>query len=751
MKRIGAGLFVGATTSLALLAFGAARSTADASQLRLEAGNHHVIVIGIGGLRWSDISAPATPAIWQLSETGSVGSLVTATVHTTTCPDDAWLTLNAGSRAAASPASSARCLPVRVNVRPGPASYDRALIPGLDDIKQANKSTGYQPRWGTLVAVGTAPSTPGLNPTQCSTAIAPGAAIALANSAGQVGRYLPAPPAEPADWPPILSSCPLTVVDLGSLPPSPAPRAAGAAADDRRIAAITSAAPAGSIVMVAGMGDSASTRGGPHLRTIVIGGPGYHAGQLTSAATRQPGVVTITDLTPSIYGWLGHQPPSGLVGSPITSVARGPLPVAVKTMIGQDTANQVYRSVVGWFFLALGVGEAVVFAIIALVLRGSEDRRVHRRVAWYTAAGAFGAGIPAGTFLAGLAPWGQWPHPALWLYGLGLAWAAVIALLAVTGPWRRQSFGPPGFVCAVTAAVIGIDVIIGSRLQLGAPFGLSLVEGGRLYGVGNNALGVYAVAGLLTAAWAAHSFRPRRPAGGSGASSPRASTAGGSGGSSPRANTAATAAVALAVVIASGWPGFGAKVGGTIAMVPAFLVLLAAVAGIKVTLRRALLIAVSGLALVAVFAVVDYLVPAIGPSHLGDFVGSLLHGRAGGTLHRKISSNLHSLIVTWYTPAVPVVALGTGLMLGWPARLRLRRFTDAIKADPLLRPSLFAVWLAVLLGWLVDDSGVSLAAAALPVALPLAIVLVVRTDNPNTGGQVADRRANLWPDRAIAK
>ena len=35
-------------------------------------------------------------------------------------------------------------------------------------------------------------------------------------------------------------------------------------------------------------------------------------------------------------------------------------------MIGQDTANQVYRSVVGWFFLALGVSEAVVFAIIAL-------------------------------------------------------------------------------------------------------------------------------------------------------------------------------------------------------------------------------------------------------------------------------------------------------------------------------------------------------------------------------------------------
>lgn len=689
-----------------------------------------MIVVGIGGLRWSDLSSTGTPAIWQLAQTGSVGSLVTATVHTTTCPDDAWLTLNAGSRAAASPARST-CLPVPVTVLPGgpgsagSAGYKRAELPGLKEISQANQATGYQPRWGTLAAATAAPSATGTP--ACSTAVGPGAALALASAGGQVARYLPNPPDEPASWPPVLASCPLTVIDLGSLPPGPAPRASAIQADDRRLSAIVSTAPAGSIFMVAGMGDSASPHGGPHLRAIVLNGPGYPAGQLTSAATRQPGVVTITDLTPSVYGWLGRQPPASLVGSPITSIARGPLPDAIRTMIGQDAANQVYRSVVGWFFLALGVAEAVAFGLLALVLRGSEEARTRRRVAWYTAAGTFGAAVPAGTFLSGLAPWGQWQHPALWLYGLGLAWAAVIALIACTGPWRRQSFGPPGFVCAVTFAVIAIDVITGSRLQLGAPFGLSLVEAGRLYGVGNNALGVYAVAGILTAAWAAKSFKPRR------------------------ASVIAAALVALAVVIASGWPGFGAKVGGTIAMVPAFLFLLAVVAGIKITVRRALLIAVSGLALVAAFAVADYLIPAIGPSHLGDFVGSLLHGRAGGTLHRKISSNLHSLTETWYTPAVPAVALVTGLMLGWPARLRMRRFTDAIKADPLLRPSLFAVWLAVLLGWLVDDSGVSLAAAALPIALPLAIVLVVRTDNPSAGGQPEERRANLWPDRAIAK
>jgi hypothetical protein len=172
-------------------------------------------------------------------------------------------------------------------------------------------------------------------------------------------------------------------------------------------------------------------------------------------------------------------------------------------------------------------------------------------------------------------------------------------------------------------------------------------------------------------------------------------------------------------------------------------VLLAAIAGVRLTLRWWLVIAVSGVALVAVFALLDYLIPAIGPSHLGGFVGQLLHGGAGGTLQRKISSNLNSLTETSYTPVVPLIAIVTGLMLAWPSRLRLRTFVAASELEPLLRPALGAVWLAVVLGWLADDSGVSLAAAALPVILPLAIVLVVRVANPPVTGRTVGHRANL--------
>jgi len=709
----------------ALLASGVVPAAAAAeSQGQARASAHPVIVIGIGGLRWSDITAATTPAIWRLAGTGSAGTLATTTIWPVTCPADAWLTLNSGARASGSSEQVPTSGPC-----PGLPSVERlvllshtaagpARIPAMPGLIQLNRPFSYSPWWGLLGSAAGAG--------RCATAIGPGAALALANPAGDVPHYLPALPSasRSASGLTVLRQCPLTVIDLGALPPpaaasgsrprasaiqTQASRAVALSAADRAVGGIVAAAPPGAIVVLASTGDEP----GPHLGVVVVNGPGYRNGLLTSTSTRQPGVVVITDLTPSIFSWRHARfpaPPAGTAAPTaltLTAVGRGSLAAAVKAMIGQDTADQVYRSIVGWFFLFYGVAEAVLFALIALALRGGGAQRVRRRVAWYSAAAVFTGAVPVGTFLAGLLPWEQWPHPGLLLYGLGFAWAAVIAVVAMAGPWRRDPFGPPGFTAAVTLAVIAIDVMTGSRLQIGAPFGLSLLEAGRFYGVGNNAVCIYATAGILTATWAAAAALRRRPG-------------------SRRAALTAAGGVAVASVVVLGWPGFGAKVGGTIALVPAFLVLLAAIAEVRITPRRGLIIGVSGIALVSAFAVLDYLVPAIGASHLGTFVGQVLHGHAGGTLHRKVSSNLQSLTKTWYTPVVPVVAVVTGLMLAWPSRLRLRTFVAACSRSALLRTSLFAVWLAVVLGWLVDDSGVSAAASALPIALPLAIALVVR-------------------------
>ena len=250
---------------------------------------------------------------------------------------------------------------------------------------------------------------------------------------------------------------------------------------------------------------------------------------------------------------------------------------------------------------------------------------------------------------------------------MAAAWALVIGAAALTGPWRRDPLGPFGVICLLTLVVLATDVMTGSRLQLQTPFGLSLLEAGRFYGIGNEALGIYGVTALFAAGWLALLALRRYP-------------------SSRRPALLAVAVIGVFAVFASGWPGFGGKVGGTIAMVPCFLLLAAAVAGIRLSWRLVLLVAVSGLALFAVFALISYFTPATGPSDIGSFAGGTVHGHSGALLLRKINSNLGSLSVSAVSPLMPIVVVVTGLMLWRPAWFRLKTIPLAYAALPLLRP-----------------------------------------------------------------
>jgi hypothetical protein len=207
------------------------------------------------------------------------------------------------------------------------------------------------------------------------------------------------------------------------------------------------------------------------------------------------------------------------------------------------------------------------------------------------------------------------------------------------------------------------------------------------------------------------------------------------------------AVVAVFAVFASGWPGFGGKVGGTIAMVPCFALLFMVVAGIRLTWRRVLLVLGSGVALFAVFALISYFLPATGQSDIGAFAGHTLHGESGGLLLRKIRSNVGSLSVNAFSPLIPIVVVLTGLMLWRPARFGLKTLPLAYAAAPLLPVTMGLLWLMPVLGWLADDSGVIVPAAVLPLALPLGIAVLAAAAYP--GARYRDTAADQAPAPAV--
>jgi hypothetical protein len=645
----------------------------------------HVVVVGLSGLRWSDVSPSATPALWQLAGQGSVGNLVDYAVKPLTCPADGWLTLNAGARAQ-SDHTNAAC-GAFPQVTP---TGSGATVPGLPALETYNHRFHNNPDWGLL-----SQASPG-----CATAVGPGAALALADRNGRVGSYLPAPSGLTTT---VLARCPLTVVDLGVLEFTE--RAGGLAAADAELARLAAELPAGTTLLVTAPGAPSKP---PHLQLALVDGSGYQQGLLHAASTRQPDLVVLTDLTPTVLRWLGGSVPGRVVGSPVTRGDRGALPDTVRSLVGRDAAEQVWRDTHSGFFWAYSLADAAALAAIGLAFWGATEERRRRRARGWRIAGVFAAAVPAGTFLANLWPWSTTAHPAAWLYSVSVALALVIAVAALLGFRRRGWLAPYGAICLFTLAVLGVDVMTGSRLQLQTPFGLSVLEAGRFYGIGNEALGIYGISGLVAAAWVALVLLNRYP-------------------SSRRPAVLGLTAVAVFAVFASGWPGFGGKVGGTIAMVPCFLLLAMAVAGVRLNWRRLLLAAVSGLALFVVFALVSYFLPVTGHSDIGRFAGDALHGHAGGLLLRKINSNVGSLSVNAFSPLIPIVVVWTGLMLWRPSWFRLTTMPRAYAAQPagpLLRPVLWVLWLLPVLGWLADDSGVIVPAAVLPFALPLGIAIL---------------------------
>ena len=271
----------------------------------------------------------------------------------------------------------------------------------------------------------------------------------------------------------MLSRCPLTVVDLGNL--GYTERASALASADSQLARIVAELPAGTTLLVTAPG---ATTKPPHLQLALVSGPGYRAGLLDASSTRQPGLVVLTDLTPTVLGWLGSpRPPGGRRRAQLTRADRGALAPTIRSLTGRDTAEQVWRSTHSAFFWAYALADALVLAAIGLACWGAAPERRRQRARWWRVAGVFAAAVPVGTFLANLVPWWLFAHPAAWLYGMAAAWALVIGAAALAGPWRRDPLGPFGVICLLTLVVLGVDVMTGSRLQLETPFGLSVIEG----------------------------------------------------------------------------------------------------------------------------------------------------------------------------------------------------------------------------------------------------------------------------------
>lgn len=459
---------------------------------------------------------------------------------------------------------------------------------------------------------------------------------------------------------------------LQATPLGVAARPSGAAAADALVAAVRERLPGNATLLVIGISEGPGERD-PHLHVAIAAGPRFHHGALTSASSRRAPYVQLVDVAPTILSLLDIAAPEAMIGEPWRVSGAAPSVVALRD---EERKSDAQRDVTVPFFVVL-VGSQLLLAGLALLLRRWRVVEIVA-LAGTTAVGA--------SYLANVAPWWRSATPLAAMLGATLVATAVLTGLSLLG---RGLLARAGIACGLTAGVIVIDLLTGAHLQISSVAGYSPVVAGRFAGIGNVAFGVLAASALLAAA---------------------------------SSRSATVAALTAMVVVVDGAPMWGSDVGGVLALVPAFALLVLLLAGRQVNAVRLAVAAAVGVLVVTAFGIVDHARPTDQQTHLGRFVGQVGEGTAWDVVRRKGEANLALLFHSPLTALLPVViAFLLVLFLRPPAALR-RTF----ERSPAWRAGLLAVLTASGLGAVLNDSGVAVPALAIVVALPATIAVLAR-------------------------
>ncbi len=320
-------------------------------------------------------------------------------------------------------------------------------------------------------------------------------------------------------------------------------------------------------------------------------------------------------------------------------------------------------------------------------------------------------GFLAAMFLAGFIPFYNLGVVPYWLFLIGVGIA--IALIS----WFTTSrSGIMTIICplAILVGLILVDVATGARLQFNTVFGYTPTVSGRYAGLGNLAYAAFSAAALLLAGLLADRIGGRR---------------------------GALVAIAIlgAAIIVDGAPFFGSDVGGVLSMVPAYAVTATLLLGWRLRVKLIAIYGAATLGLLAIFAAIDLSRPVDKRTHLGRLVAS---GEGQGGFHavssmiqRKLQQSNAVYSSSIWSIMFPLVLAGIAyLIYRVPGRMR-----GLHQRLPQFSTSLIGLGVLIVLGTLLNDSGIAIAGVMLGVVTPVLIVITVRGDRVAAGTERAAR------------
>lgn len=456
--------------------------------------------------------------------------------------------------------------------------------------------------------------------------------------------------------------------------------------------------------------------------TVVgVASPAIDGGLLSSGTTRRDGFAQTVDVAPSVLSLLGVPKAGSMEGTTMAAVGGQDGTGRFTFLADAVTAAEFRDGIIGAVTTAFVLGQVALWFLAWWTLSRPQRRGLRTAIEVFTLSILFY--LPA-TFLAGLFPFHQWGAAAFWGFLVGVSAAAGIAVQFLT---RRYLVDPLLVTLVGIVGFLSFDILIGGPLQFNTVFGYTPTVAGRFNGMGNPAFSMLAAAAIIAAGLLAHRVGTRRGIW-----------------------------VAIAIlgwcVVLDGAPNLGADVGGALTMIPAAGVTAWMLLGLRIKIRSALIWTSVTVAVVIGFGFLDLSRPEAKQTHLGRLLADI--GDNGiealqTVMLRKLNANLSVLTSSIWTLMVPLVFIVIGLLM-WRAPWRLRTIEERI---PEQRAIIAGLLTAMVLGFALNDSGISVPGLMLGVANASLAYLLMRVDDglpssPRDLDDAADPPPTSEPDGA---
>ncbi|HEB13029.1 MAG TPA: hypothetical protein ENI11_05090 [Actinobacteria bacterium] len=398
-----------------------------------------------------------------------------------------------------------------------------------------------------------------------------------------------------------------------------------------------------------------------------------HRGLLTSASTRWKGMLTNTDIAPTILSFLDVSVPANLRGRSITSIPDDDPLAVVERLEKKSSINYTARSQIIRAYITV-----VVVALIVISLAFLLSPRGRKLV-------YFQPILLSLIFFPAVALLGNIPDLPAILLPVVIPLVSLAAGFATWLIWRHNPVVALAVPCLIGLATLIIQLPLGSILERNSILGMNSIIGARFYGIGNEYTGVMlACAVLCAAAW----FTIR-------------------GDISKTAMSLISSGLFLILTIIIGWPSLGANVGGALSAIGVGIIFTLLLQKTRLTGKHVFLILGGMVVAASILLVADLL--SSSSSHAAraaSLIGKSGPGPAVEIISRKLATNVRLISYSSWTNILLASAFSfVSLKLG------AAQFINRVAENyDLLVIGLKSMALGSIVALLLNDSGVVSAA-----------------------------------------